>query len=113
MMLLELNQELMARDVLTRLRWLRRLSMMMLFSVTIATTRDATPLMSPTTSLSRKKIVKRTSESLVSLNMRRLLSMRLSKSVDNLLRRIVTFRDLKFVELNMSLSVGPSKRFMM
>merc|ERR1719322_1083036 len=39
-MLLELLQELMARDVLTRLRWSRRLSMMMLFSVTIAMTRD-------------------------------------------------------------------------
>merc|ERR1719249_508336 len=62
MMLLELNQELMARDVLTRLRWLRRLSMMMLFSVTIATTRDATPLMSPTMSLNKRKTVRKTSK---------------------------------------------------
>merc|ERR1719348_770189 len=64
MMLLELNQELMARDVLTRLRWLRRLSMMMLSSVIIAMTRDATPLMSPTMSLNKRKTVRKTSEKL-------------------------------------------------
>merc|ERR1711963_1179881 len=61
-MLLELLQDLMARDVLTRLKWWRRLSMMMLSSVTIAMTRDVTQLMSPTTSLNRKRTVKRTSE---------------------------------------------------
>merc|ERR1712227_767111 len=75
-MLLELLQELMARDVLTRLRWWRRLSMTMLFSVTIAMTRDVTPLMSPTMSLNRRRTVKRTLEKLASLNMNRLLSMR-------------------------------------
>merc|ERR1711983_430860 len=75
----------MARDVLTRLRWLRRLSMMMLSSVTIAMTRDVTPLMSPTMSLNRRRTVKRTSENLVSLNMSRLLSMRQSRSVDNII----------------------------
>ena len=45
MMLPELQSAMMARDVLTRLRWLRRQSMMMLFSVTIVMTEDATQLM--------------------------------------------------------------------
>merc|ERR1712029_682449 len=102
-MLLELLLELMARDVLTRLRWGRRLSTMMLSSVTIAMTRDVTPLMSPTMSLNRKRTVKRTSENLVSLNMSRLLSMRQSRSVDNLLSRIVIPLERRSVELNMSL----------
>merc|ERR1719322_1991219 len=80
-MLLALLQELMARDVLTRLRWWRRLSMTMLFSVTTAMTRDVTPLMSPTMSLNRK--------------------------------RTVIPLERRSVELNMSLNVGPSRRFMM
>merc|ERR1711972_58597 len=46
-------------------------------------------------------------------NMRRSLSMKLSRSVEPHLSRIVMFRDLKSVELNMSLSAGPNKRFMM
>merc|ERR1711868_159356 len=112
-MLLELLQDLMARDVLTRLKWWRRLSMMMLSSVTIAMTRDVTPLMSPTTSLNRRRTVKRTSEKPVSLNMSRLLSMRQSRSADNLLSRIVIPLERRSVELNMSLNVGPSRRFMM
>merc|ERR1712079_775840 len=45
--------------------------------------------------------------------MSRLLSMRLFKFVDSHLSRIVVLRDLRSVELNMSLNVGPSKRFMM
>merc|ERR1712012_1173714 len=43
--------------------------------------------------------------------MRRSLSMRLSRSVEPHLSRIVMFRDLRSVELNMS--AGPNKRFMM
>merc|ERR1740137_51256 len=39
--------------------------------------------------------------------------MRLLLSVELLLSRTVIFKDLKSVELNMSLSAGPSKRFMM
>merc|ERR1712227_919887 len=112
-MLPELLQDLMARDVLTRLKWWRRLSMMMLFSVTIAMTRDVTPLMPPTMSLNKKRTVKRTSEKPVSLNMSRLLSMRQSRFVDNLLSRIVIPLERRSVELNMSLNVGPSRRFMM
>merc|ERR1719347_1586880 len=102
----------MERDVLTRLRWLRKLNMMMLSSVTIVMTRDVTPPMSQTTSPSKKRSVKRTSERAVSSNTRRLLSMRLSKSVEPHWSRIVMFRDLRSVELNMSLSAGPNKRFM-
>merc|ERR1711874_81396 len=45
-LLLLLDLELMARDVLTKLRWLRRLNMTMLCSVTIPTTRGVTPLTS-------------------------------------------------------------------
>merc|ERR1712179_441991 len=47
-LLLLLDLELMARDVLTKLRWLRRLNMTMLCSVTTPTTRGATPPTSPT-----------------------------------------------------------------
>merc|ERR1719210_2284671 len=112
-MLLELLQDLMARDALTRLKWWRRLSMMMLSSVTIAMTRDVTPLTSPTMSLNKKRTVKRTSEKPVSLNMSRLLSTRQSRSADNLLSRIVIPLERRSVELNMSLNVGPSRRFMM
>merc|ERR1719369_1913371 len=96
-LLLLLDLELMARDVLTKLRWLRRLNMMMLCNVTTPMTRGVTPPMSPTMSPSRRRSAKRTSEKAVSLNTRRLLSTRL----------------LRFAELNMSLSVGPSRRFMM
>merc|ERR1712106_459095 len=49
-----LDLDLMARDVLTKLRWLRRLSMMMLCSVITLMTRGATPPMSPPTSPSRR-----------------------------------------------------------
>merc|ERR1711970_1443896 len=76
-------------------------------------TEDVTPLMSPTMNLSRRKNVKRTSERTVSLIMRRLPSMRLLRSAELLLSRIVIFRDLKFVQLNMSLSVGPNRNNMM
>merc|ERR1712111_33043 len=103
----------MERGVLTRLRCLRKLNMMMLSSVTIVMTRDVTPPMSQTTSPNRKRSVRRTSERAVSSNMRRSLSMRLSRSVEPHLSRIVMFRDLRSVELNMSLSAGPNKRFMM
>merc|ERR1719348_1119130 len=102
----------MERDVLTRLRWLRKLNMMMLSSVTIVMTRDVTPPMSQTMSPSKRRSVRRTSERAVSLNTRRLLSMRLSKSVEPHWSRIVMFRDRRSVELNMSLSAGPNKRFM-
>merc|ERR1719348_1136559 len=103
----------MERDVLTRLRWLRKLNMMMLFSVTIVMTRDVTPPMSQTMSPNRKKIVRKTLERAVSLNMKQLLSMRLSKSVEPHWSRIVMFRDLKSVELNMNLNAGQSRKFMM
>merc|ERR1719493_379525 len=112
-MLLELPQDLMERDVLTRLKWLRKLNMMMLSSVTTVMTRDVTPPMSQTMSLNKRRSVRKTSERAVSLNMRRLLSMRLSRSVEPLLSRIVMFKGQKSVELNMSLSAGPNKRFMM
>merc|ERR1712227_15603 len=69
---------MMARDVLTRSRWSPRLSTTMLSSVTTATTRDVTPPMSPTTSLSRRKSVRRISEKLASLSTKRLPSTRLS-----------------------------------
>merc|ERR1719480_476767 len=84
-LLLLLDLDLMARDVLTKLRWLRRLSMMMLCSVITLMTRDATPPMSPTTSPSRRRSARRTSERAVSLNMRRLLSTRLLRSAELLL----------------------------
>merc|ERR1712111_194266 len=103
----------MERGVLTRLRCLRKLNMMMLSSVTIVMTRDVTPPMSQTTSPNRKRSVRRTSERAVSSNMRRSLSMRLSRSVEPHLSRIVMFRDLRSVELNMSMGAGPNKRFMM
>merc|ERR1719447_1268510 len=69
--------------------------------------------MSQTMNLSKKKNVKRTSERIVSLIMRRLPSMRLLRSVELPLSRIVMSRDLKFAQLNMSLSVGPNRRSMM
>merc|ERR1712200_182374 len=90
--------------------WLRRLNMMKLFSVTIAMTEDVTPPMSQTMNLSKKKNVKRTSERIVSLIMRRLPSMRLLRSAELPLSRIVMSRDLKFVQLNMSLSAGLDKK---
>ena len=46
--------------------------MMMLSSVTIAMTRDVTPLMSPTMSLNRRRTVKRTSEKPVSYRLSRM-----------------------------------------
>merc|ERR1719315_893408 len=58
-LLLLLDLELMARDVLTKLRWLRRLNMMMLCNVTTPMTRGVTPPMSPTMSPSRKRSVKK------------------------------------------------------
>merc|ERR1711964_654167 len=84
-LLLLLDLGLTARDVLTKLRWLRRLNMTMLCSVTTPTTRGATPPMSPTTSPNRRRSAKRTSEKAVSLNTRRLLSTRLSRSAELLL----------------------------
>merc|ERR1712183_754838 len=69
-----------------------------------------TPL---TMNLSKKRNVKRTSERTVSLIMRRLPSMRLLRSAELLLSRTVIFRDLKFVQLNMNLSVGPNRNNMM
>merc|ERR1711892_399101 len=62
---------------------------------------------------SRRRSAKRTSGKAVSLNMRRLLLMRLLLFAEPLRSRTVTFRDLKYVELSMSLSAGLSKRFMM
>merc|ERR1712121_43656 len=103
----------MERDVLTRLRWLRKLNMMMLFSVTIVMTRDVTPPMSQTMSPNRKKIVRKTLERAVSLSMKRLLSMRLFRSAEPHLSRIVIFKDQKSVELSMSLNAGQSRKFMM
>merc|ERR1712106_707807 len=76
-------------------------------------TRDATLLMSQTMSHSRRKSAKRTSERAVSSSMRRLLLMRQSLCVKLLSSRTVIFKDLKSVELNMSLSAGPSRKFMM
>merc|ERR1711874_765213 len=84
-LLLLLDLELMARDVLTKLGWLKRLNMMMLCSVTTPTTRGATPPTSPTTSPNRRRSAKRTTEKAVSLNTRRLLSTRLSRSAELLL----------------------------
>merc|ERR1711973_996130 len=112
-MLLVPDPVMMARDVLTRLKRLRRQNMMMLSSVTIVMTRGVTPPMLQTTNHSRRKTARKTSERTVSLNMRRLPSMRLSKFAELLLSRIVTFRDLRSVPLNMNLSAGPSKRSMM
>merc|ERR1719431_1736470 len=74
---------------------------------------DVTPPMSQTMNLSKKRNVKRTSERIVSLIMRRLPSMRLLKSVELPLSRIVISKDLKFAELNMCLSAGPNKKNMM
>merc|ERR1719147_50830 len=76
-------------------------------------TRDVTPLMSQTMSPNKKKIVRKTLERAVSLSMKRLLSMRLFRSAEPHLSRIVIFKDLKSVEQNMNLSAGPNKRFMM
>merc|ERR1712128_186817 len=64
-------------------------------------------------SLSRRRSARRTSEKAVSLNMRRLLLMRLLLFAEPLWSRTVIFRDLKYVELSMNLSAGLSKRFMM
>merc|ERR1712106_629976 len=80
-----LDLDLMARDVLTKLRWLRRLNMMMLCSVITLMTRGATPPMSPTTSPSRRRSARRTTGRAVSLNTRRLLSMRPLRSAELLL----------------------------
>merc|ERR1719341_2932808 len=87
--------------------------MMMLCSVITPMTRDATLLTSQTMSLSRRRSARRTSGKTASLNMRRLLLMRLLLSAEPLWSRTVISRDLKYVELSMSLSAGPSKRFMM
>merc|ERR1711937_291395 len=57
--------------------------------------------------------VKRILGRAVSLSMSRLLSMRLYRSVEPLWSRTVMFRVLKSAELNMNLSAGPNKRFMM
>merc|ERR1739848_609283 len=76
-------------------------------------TEDVTPLMSPTMNLSKKRNVKRTSERVVSSIMRRLPSMRLLRSAESPLLRIVIFPEMKFAPLNMSLSAGPSKKSMM
>merc|ERR1711964_835692 len=84
-LLLLLDPGLTARDVLTKLRWLRRLNMTMLCSVTTPTTRGATPPMSPTTSPNRRRSAKRTSGRVVSLNMKQLLSTKLYKCAVHLL----------------------------
>merc|ERR1712168_775396 len=76
-------------------------------------TEDVTPLMSPTMNLSKKRNVKKTSERVVSSIMRRLPSMRLLRSAESPLLRIVIFPEMKFAPLNMSLSAGPSKKSMM
>merc|ERR1712168_725160 len=76
-------------------------------------TEDVTPLISPTMNLSKKRNVKRTSERVVSSIMRRLPSMRLLRSAESPLLRIVIFPEMKFAPLNMSLSAGPSKKSMM
>merc|ERR1712106_469330 len=76
-------------------------------------TRDATPLMSQTMSHSKRKSARRTSERAVSSSMSRSLSTRQSLCVELLLSRTVMSKDLRFVELNMSLSAGRSRRFMM
>merc|ERR1712012_466520 len=81
-MLQKPDPAMMARDVLTRSRWSQRLSTTTWSSVTTATTRGVTPPTSPTTSLNRRKSARRTSEKLVSLNTRRLPSMRLLKSAE-------------------------------
>merc|ERR1740137_89404 len=64
-------------------------------------------------SLSRRRSARRTTGKAVSLNMRRLLLMRLLLFAEPLWSRTVIFRDLKYVELSMSLSAGLSKRSMM
>merc|ERR1712123_419721 len=104
---------LLGRNVLTRWRWLKRLSMMMLCSVITPMTRGATLLTSQTMSLSRRRSARRTTGKTVSLNMRRLLLMKLLLFAEPLLSRTVTFRDLKYVELSMNPSAGLNKRFMM
>merc|ERR1711872_866237 len=76
-------------------------------------TEDVTPPTLLTMNLSKRKNVKRTSERIVSLIMRRLPSMRLLRSVELPLSRIVMSKDLKFAQLSMSLSVGPNRRSMM
>merc|ERR1712131_401053 len=90
-----------------------QVSMMLLVPDPVIMTRDVTPPMLQTTNHSRRKTARKTSERTVSLNMRRLPSMRLSKFAELLLSRIVIFRDLRSVPLNMNLSAGPSKRSMM
>ena len=57
--------------------------------------------------------MKTTISKVATLNMKQLLSMRLSRFVEPLLSRIVMSRGLRSVELNMSQSAGLSKRFMM
>merc|ERR1719516_349548 len=104
---------MMARSALTRLRWWKRLSMMMLCSVITPMTRGATPPTSPTTSLSRRRTARRTSERAASSSMNKLLSTRQCKSAELLLLRTVMSRDLRFVEQNMNQNAGPSKRFTM
>merc|ERR1712106_613699 len=76
-------------------------------------TRDATLLMSQTMSHSRRKSARRTSERAASSSMRRLLSMRQSLCAELLSSKTVMSKDLKSVELNMSPSAGPSRKFMM
>merc|ERR1711892_110198 len=75
--------------------------MMMLCSVTTLMTRDATLLMSQTMSHSKRK------------SMRRLLLMRQSLCAELLSSRTAIFKDLKSVELSMSLSAGLNRGFMM
>merc|ERR1719348_2248990 len=85
----------------------------MRFNVTTAMTKDAIQHMSLTMNHNRKRNVRRTSEKLVSLNMKQLHSMKQSRFAELHLSKTVMFRVLRSVLLNMSQSVGQKMRNMM
>merc|ERR1712128_70581 len=103
----------MVRNVLTKWRWLRRLSMTMSSSVIIHMTRGATLLMLQTMSHSRRRSARRTSGKTASLNMRRLLLMKQYLFAERLWSRTVMSKVLRFAELSMSQSAGLNKKYMM
>merc|ERR1719474_1405085 len=108
-----LDPATMARDVSTRLRWSRRLSMTRLSSVITPTTGGATPPTQPTTSPSRRRSARRTSGRTALSTMRRLPSTRPFRCAEHPLSKTVRLRDPRSVEPSMSLSAGPNRRSMM
>merc|ERR1719402_769539 len=83
---------------------------MKLSSVITPMTEGATPLMSPTMNPSRRRSVRKTSGRTASSTTKRLPSMKLSRFAELPWLKTVISKDRRFVELSMSLSVGPNRK---